>query len=132
MPNSSNASANDVISLHRGHAHTGSRPQRRSGKRSGLAGVSDAPPANRALGTQAYRTLETKAASLLESVVRNHPLVDGNKRLGWLGLVVFYELNGVFLEAPDDEAYELVIAVASGEIGIEEIARSLRRWRDLN
>ena len=83
-------------------------------------------------GTQAYRTLETKAASLLESVVRNHPLVDGNKRLGWLGLVVFYELNGVFLEAPDDEAYDLVIAVASGEIGIEEIARSLRRWRDLN
>lgn len=81
-------------------------------------------------GTEAYPSMETKAASLLESVVRNHPLVDGNKRLGWLSLVVFYELNGVFLEAPDDEAYDLVVAVASGELGIEEIAHSLRRWRD--
>lgn len=81
-------------------------------------------------GTEAYPSLETKAASLLESVVRNHPLVDGNKRLGWLSLVVFYELNGVFLEAPDDEAYDLVISVASGELGVEDVAHSFRRWRD--
>lgn len=74
--------------------------------------------------------METKAASLLESVVRNLPLVDGNKRLGWLSLVVFYELNGVFLEAPDDEAYDLVISAASGELGVEDVAQSLRRWRD--
>ncbi|WP_210604276.1 type II toxin-antitoxin system death-on-curing family toxin [Brevibacterium oceani] len=81
-------------------------------------------------GAEAYPSLETKAASLLESVVRNHPLVDGNKRLGWLSVVVFYELNGVFLEAPDDEAYDLVISVASGELGVDEVAHSLRRWRD--
>ncbi len=62
---------------------------------------------------------------LLESVVRYHPLVDGNKRLGWLSTVVFYGLNGVTLEAPDDDAYDLVIAVASGESAYPQSAVAL-------
>lgn len=89
-------------------------------------------PSTTLWGKEAYPTLEGKAAALLESVVRNHPLVDGNKRLGWLSLVVFYELNDVILEASDDEAYDLVIAVASGNTGIDEISTALRRWRKEN
>jgi death-on-curing protein len=96
----------------------------------GLFGSATHRPRTVLWGTETYPSMETKTAALLESVVRNHPLVDGNKRLGWLSLVVFYELNGVFLEAPDDEAYDLVISVASGELGVEDIARSLRRWRN--
>ena len=42
--------------------------------------------------------------------MRNHALVDGNKRLGWLATVVFYGLNDVTLDAPDDDAYEFVMA----------------------
>ena len=53
-------------------------------------------------GQEAYPGLDHKAAALLDSVVGNHPLVDGNKRLGWLGVVVFYGLNDVDLDAPDD------------------------------
>jgi len=49
------------------------------------------------LGEDAYPGVHEKAAVLLESIVRNHPLVDGNKRLGWLSTVVFYGLNGVTL-----------------------------------
>lgn len=45
-------------------------------------------------GREAYPALEEKAAALLESVVGTHPLVDGNKRLGWLATVVFLDLNG--------------------------------------
>lgn len=56
------------------------------------------------------------------------PLVDGNKRLGWLAVVVFYGLNDVDLDAPDDPAYELVMAVARREMSIEEIASVLAQW----
>ena len=54
----------------------------------------------------------TKAAALLHSLARNHPLVDGNKRLAWLATYVFCAKNGVELDPDDDAAYDLVIAVA--------------------
>ncbi|SHJ89045.1 death on curing protein [Tessaracoccus bendigoensis DSM 12906] len=79
-------------------------------------------------GRDAYPTLDEKAAVLLESLVGNHALVDGNKRLGWLSLVVFYGLNGIVLEAPDDDAYELVIAVASGTTPYQEVSIRLASW----
>lgn len=80
------------------------------------------------LGEDAYPGVHEKAAVLLESIVRNHPLVDGNKRLGGLSMVVFYGLNGVTLEAPDDDAYDLVIAVASGESAYPQSAVALKPW----
>lgn len=80
-------------------------------------------------GQDAYVDLDTKAAALLESIVCNHSLVDGNKRLGWLATVVFYGLNGVELEAPDDEAYALVIELASGQSDLRHVAATFARWR---
>ncbi|SDM48796.1 death-on-curing family protein [Actinomyces ruminicola] len=59
---------------------------------------------------------------LLELVVRNHALVDGNKRLGWLGLVVILGLNGFALDVEDDEAYALVVSVATGRIEWQQAA----------
>ena len=79
-------------------------------------------------GRDVYPDLDTKAAALLESVVRNHALVDGNKRLGWLTLVVFYGLNDVTLEAPDGAAYDLVIALASGAASYQDAATRLAGW----
>ena len=81
------------------------------------------------LGRDAYSGLDTKAAVLLESVGRNHALVDGNKRLGWLAVVVFYGLNDIALDAPDDAAYDLVIAVASGAASYPEVAAQLAEWK---
>ena len=63
------------------------------------------------LGQDAYPDVMTKAAALLHSLVRNHPLVDGNKRLAWLATYVFLAKNGLELDPPDDDAYELVVAV---------------------
>lgn len=80
-------------------------------------------------GAEAYDGLDLKAAALLESIVRNHTLPDGNKRLGWLAIVVFFGLNGVDLDAPDDAAYELVIAVSTGQMPLEEAAEALAAWR---
>lgn len=76
----------------------------------------------------AYPGLDAKAAVLLESIVRNHALVDGNKRLGWLALVIFYGLNDVELDAPDDAAYDLVIALASGSTTYQDAAIRLSTW----
>lgn len=81
------------------------------------------------LGDDAYPDLDTKAAALLESLVLNHALVDGNKRLGWTAVVVFYRLNGRRITAPEDDAYDLVITVASGRAGLDVIGPALARWR---
>jgi death-on-curing protein len=79
------------------------------------------------LGQDAYPDLLTKAAALMHSLARNHALVDGNKRLTWLATYVFCAKNGVELDPPDDVAYDLVVAVASGEIdGVAAIAAALR------
>ena len=86
-------------------------------------------PATTLWGTLVYASLDEQAAALLESIVRSPPLADGNKRLGWLALVVFLGLNGVDLDAPDDEAYDTVIAVATGEADVRSVAATLRRWR---
>ncbi len=77
---------------------------------------------------EAYPTLCEKAAALLHSLVGNHALVDGNKRLGWVAAVVFCDLNGTWIEAPDDDAYDLVIAVAEGRLDVPEIAERLSGW----
>ena len=79
-------------------------------------------------GADAYPEIDQKAAVLLESLVRNHALIDGDNRIGWLATVVFYGLNNIKLEAPDDDAYDLVIAIASGTIPYEEAAAHLARW----
>jgi death on curing protein len=68
------------------------------------------------LGQDAYPDLFAKAAALLHSLARNHPLVDGNKRLAWLATYVFLAKNDVVLDPDDDAAYELVVAVAAGTI----------------
>jgi len=86
-------------------------------------------PRTSVFGQDAYPDLFTKAAALLHSLARNHPLVDGNKRLAWLATYVFYAKNGVELDADDDSAYDLVVAVASGSLDdIEEIVRILESF----
>lgn len=85
-------------------------------------------PTSSLWGSEAYPTLFVKAAALLDSVVNNHALVDGNKRLGWLAAVVFLDVNGIWIDAPDDAAYDLVIAVASGTASLPQIAAALESW----
>lgn len=79
-------------------------------------------------GDDAYSGIDEKAAVLLESLVRNHGLVDGNKRIGWLATVVFYGINDITLEAPDADAYDLVMAIASGTADHHGAAALLAKW----
>ena len=66
--------------------------------------------------TDFYPTLAEKASVLCVRIARNHPLPDGNKRLAWMAMVVFLELNGATLEVDQDDAVETMLAVAAGEI----------------
>jgi death on curing protein len=82
----------------------------------GLIESAVARPQATVFGEDAYGTIHTKAAALLHSLVQNHPLVDGNKRLGLAATIVFYGVNGFRFRATNDEAYDLVIAIATGEL----------------
>ncbi len=93
----------------------------------GLLESAAARPRSTVFGDDAYPSVHDKAAALLHSVARNHPLVDGNKRLSLAATIAFYGLNGMRLTLSNDEAYELVMAIASGQLDdIEPIAERLR------
>jgi death on curing protein len=81
----------------------------------GLLNSAAARPQATAFGQDAYTDIVTKAAALLQSIVINHALVDGNKRLGWLATAVFLELNDVPVadRLSNDDVFELVMWVAS-------------------
>ena len=94
----------------------------------GLLGSASARPQATAFGRDAYPDLWSKAAALLQSVVKNHALVDGNKRLGWLATAVFLELNGVtVVRVSNGAVYRFVMAVAAGHDDVDVLARRLRR-----
>jgi len=69
-----------------------------------------------------------KAAAILHSLARNHAFVDGNKRVAWLSAGAFYRINGLLPDAPDRPAYDLVIAVATGDSDVPAIAATLAQW----
>ena len=93
----------------------------------GLLDAASARPRSTAFGTDAYPSLHDKAAALLHSLARTQPLVDGNKRLALAATIAFYGVNGVRLTLSNDEAYDLVMAVAVGDLDdVERIAERLR------
>ena len=94
----------------------------------GLLAAAAARPAAAFAGQEAYPGLHGKAAALLHSLVRNDALLDGNKRLAWLATYVFLDLIRTVLEAPDDEAFDLVMRAAAGAADVPETAEALRRW----
>ncbi len=86
----------------------------------GLLQSALARPQASVLSGDAYPSSEAKAAALMHSVARNRALVDGNKRLALAATIAFLGLNGRRLILSNDQAYELVMRVAAGEL--DEIA----------
>jgi death-on-curing protein len=93
----------------------------------GLLAAAVARPSATAFGEGAYPALHDKAAALLHSLARTQALVDGNKRLALAATLAFLGLNGVRLTLSEDEAYDLVIAVATGEL--DDVATVAARLR---
>jgi death-on-curing protein len=86
-------------------------------------------PQSVVFGNEAYPGLDAKAFALLHSLARNHPLLEGNKRLAWLATRLFYVRNDKDLRATDPrDGNDLVRAVASGEYEVENLAKLLAEW----
>lgn len=94
----------------------------------GLVASAVARPATVAFGVEAYPVVDGKAAALLHSIVCNHPFVDGNKRTAWVACEAFLLVNGYRIPLTDDEAFDLVLRIATtcSEIEIDDIATALR------
>ena len=98
----------------------------------GLLASAAARPQMSVFGDDAYPTFTAKVAALMESIARNHALVDGNKRLTWAAGRVFCLMNGCDLEYDVDEAEALVLDIAQGHLTLSEIADNLAAhitWR---
>ena len=86
-------------------------------------------PRTTAFGEDAYPDLHTKAAAILHSILRNHPLVDGNKRLAWVACRTFLAVNGADFTPDEDAAVDFVMKAAASELGdVAAIAAVLREW----
>jgi death on curing protein len=91
----------------------------------GLLASAAARPQTTLLGRDAYPSFAEKAAALMHSLARNHPLLDGNKRLAWAATRIFCLLNGRDLVFTVDDAEALVVATAAGELELPQLAAHL-------
>ena len=77
-------------------------------------------------GKDLYTSVLEKGASLIESILINHPFIDGNKRTGYILLRLFLIQNRIDINASQDNKYEFVINIASGTLKFEGIVSWLR------
>ena len=92
----------------------------------GLLDSALARPSASMFGVDAYGDLESKAVALHQSLVKNHSLIDGNKRCSWLVLNVFIELNGHQLLMTVDEGLDFTLGVAESRYDIEQAAAIIK------
>ncbi len=72
-------------------------------------------------GEELYPSIQAKAAQLCYGLVKNHAMVDGNKRLGTHVMLVFLALNGYELAYSQKELSDAILELASGKIGADEL-----------
>lgn len=66
------------------------------------------------------------AAAYAGGLLRNHPFIDGNKRIAFMALYIFLERNGVAVEVPEVEAAAMVLDLAAGDVSERDVASWLR------
>lgn len=117
-------SVDDVLALHRNQLEL----------YGGDAGIRDigllesavAQPQASFGGEYLHQGIFAMAAAYMFHLVQNHPFVDGNKRAGAIAALVFLDINGVEINAPSGNLYELTMAVATGQTGKDKIAEFFR------
>ena len=83
-------------------------------------------------GKELFPTKEEKAARLGAGLISNHAFVDGNKRIGIYVLLTFLEVNGISVEATDEELVEIGLSLAKGEMKYEGLLAWIRAHEDVN
>lgn len=80
-------------------------------------------------GRDAYPGVYAKGAALLHSLLRNHALLDGNKRTGWILCVLFFQINGYEERYDEDAMFDVILSIAAGELEeVGDIAARLSSW----
>ena len=93
----------------------------------GLLDSALARPRTTLFGEDAYPTLELKAAAMVHSIIKNHAMVDGNKRTSWFMLSSFLYINGFFIEMNADQGMEFTLGIATDKLTLAEAADMIRK-----
>lgn len=88
-------------------------------KDAGLLEGALARPRTTVFGEDAYPTLELKAAALMHSIVKNHPMIDGNKRTSWVLMVSFIWVNGFKHNMTAEIGFDLTLGIAESRYDLE-------------
>jgi len=78
-------------------------------------------------GVELYTSVFEKAAAIGESIIMNHPFIDGNKRTGYVLMETVLRMEGLKISAPDDSLYDFVIKITTGEIRFDQIVDWLKQ-----
>ena len=81
-------------------------------------------------GEELYPTIQSKGARLGYGLIKNHCMVDGNKRIGIHAMLVFLALNGIALKYTQEELYEMVLAVADGSLEYEDMLQWILKHQE--
>lgn len=92
----------------------------------GLLESAAARPQTTIFGKDAYKTFEEKAAALMHALARNHPLIDGNKRLAWSATRIFCLMNGHDIDYSVVETEILIVGIDRGDYEVAEIVELLK------
>lgn len=98
----------------------------------GLLDSALAQPQSGIVGQRLHAFPFEMAAAYLFHIVQNHPFVDGNKRTGAVAALLFLELNGIDLTAPEGSLYDVTIEVANGKANKQDVAEFFRCHAILN
>lgn len=77
--------------------------------------------------TEFYQSPEEKAGAILESIIKNHPFIDGNKRTGYVLMRLLLMTLGKDIKATQDEKYDFIIGVASGQLDFQQIVTWIKQ-----
>lgn len=95
-----------------------------------------ARPKQTVFGEDAYTSIEEKAAALCESLIKNHPFLDGNKRTAFAAMYMFLYKNGYVLIASEEDATKTTLQVASSKIDLKTlsswIANNIEKKSNMN
>lgn len=78
-------------------------------------------------GDDLYQTFFMKVGAFIQSIVKNHPFLDGNKRTAFAGAVILLQANDFLIEISDEESVSFMISVANKNLSVDEIAAWLKK-----
>jgi death-on-curing protein len=93
----------------------------------GLLEAALSRPKTTVFGEDAYPTLQLKAASMMHSIIKNHPMIDGNKRTSWLLMVSFLWINGFQHKMSTETGFDLTLGIAESRLELEAAANIIEK-----